>query len=161
MRSIERWLAPLLPLWRLIARFPKVEISLLKILNTRYLVGAAVVVLDKENRILVLKHTYTYPNYWGLPGGWLEGGEEIETMIVRELMEETGFEIRIDRIINAVAIPDRHQVEVHYLCQYLSGEFRSCAEISDYRFVSKEDLPEDLSVRHRAMIARLSEEGVL
>lgn len=161
MRSIERWLAPLLPAWRLLARFPRVEISLLKILNTRYLVGAVAVVLDGEGRILVVKHTYTYPNLWGLPGGWLEGGEEIETMIVRELKEETGFEIRVLRCIDAVAIPERHQVEVHYLCRYLSGEFRSCAEISDYRFVSKEDLPEGLSVRHRAMIDRLSEEGVL
>ncbi|MFC1889598.1 NUDIX hydrolase [Thermodesulfobacteriota bacterium] len=161
MRSIDRWMVPLFRVWRLIARFPRVEISLLKILNTRFLVGAAAVVLDEERRILVLKHTYTYPNLWGLPGGWLEGGEEIETMIERELMEETGFKVRVERCLNAVAMPERHQVEVHYLCQYLSGEFRACAEISDYRFVSKEDLPEELSDRHRAMIERLSEEGIL
>ena len=161
MRSIEKWMAPFLPLWRLIARFPRVEISLLKIINTRYLVGASAVVLDEENRILVLKHTYTYPNLWGLPGGWLEGGEEIETMLERELKEETGFEVRVLRCIDAVAIPERHQVEVHYLCQYLSGEFRACAEISDYRFASKDELPEGLSARHREMIERLSEEGVL
>ena len=34
-----------------------------------------------------------YPGYWGFPGGKLEPNETIEDCIIREIKEETGFEV--------------------------------------------------------------------
>lgn len=50
--------------------------------------GARIVVEDAHGRVL-LQHRADF-RIWGLPGGGAEEGEDIQTTIVRELLEETG-----------------------------------------------------------------------
>lgn len=55
------------------------------------MVGAAVLVLDKQNRLLMMKRSDT--GRWGIPGGAMELGEVVEHAARREALEETGLEI--------------------------------------------------------------------
>ena len=41
----------------------------------------------------VLVELRTNDSKWGLPGGWTDMGESPQTCIIRELKEETGFDI--------------------------------------------------------------------
>jgi len=59
-----------------------------------FLVGAGVIVQDKEDRVLMIKRTDN--GKWGIPGGSLELGETFEDAAARELNEETG--IAADRL---------------------------------------------------------------
>jgi 8-oxo-dGTP diphosphatase len=59
--------------------------------------GAAVVVLDDAGRILLVKHTYGRLN-WELPGGGAETGESTEETALREVREETGLTVAIERL---------------------------------------------------------------
>lgn len=54
------------------------------------LVAAGVLVLDKEERLLLQRRTDD--GLWGIPGGSLELGETLEEAARRELREETGLE---------------------------------------------------------------------
>jgi ADP-ribose pyrophosphatase YjhB (NUDIX family) len=60
--------------------------------------GAHVFVTDAEGRILVVRTTYLGPG-WSLPGGRVERGETPHAAAVREAREETGIEVRLDRLI--------------------------------------------------------------
>lgn len=54
--------------------------------------GARIVIERDDGRILL--HKRTDFNIWALPGGNAEEGESIETLIVREVTEETGLTVR-------------------------------------------------------------------
>ncbi|HWQ46537.1 MAG TPA: NUDIX hydrolase [Longilinea sp.] len=55
------------------------------------LVGALVVIVDGQNRVL-MQHR-TDDNNWDFPGGFMEMGETIEETAKREVFEETGLKV--------------------------------------------------------------------
>ncbi len=82
------------------------------------------VVISGEGKILLVKHRKGPRQYWVLPGGRLEYGETFQECAVRELKEETGLDVRVDKMVfvsEAIA-PDRsrHIVNV-YLTAHITG----------------------------------------
>lgn len=60
--------------------------------------GAHVLARDEHGRILVVRTTYLGPG-WMLPGGRVERSETPHAAAVRETREETGLEVRVDRLV--------------------------------------------------------------
>lgn len=59
---------------------------------------AQVVLLDRGH-VLLARHRRPKHEYWVLPGGSIEAGESAETAAVREVHEETGLDIEIERLL--------------------------------------------------------------
>lgn len=53
------------------------------------------VITNEQDEVLLLKANYG-EGHWGLPGGALEPGETIHEALVRECLEETGCDIKIN-----------------------------------------------------------------
>lgn len=121
--------------------------------QTTFTVSAAAVVLDRENRVLILHHRLRPKTGWGLPGGFLDAGEQPSEAIVREIMEETGLELRDIRMLYVRTL-GRH-VEILFAGradgqpQILSGE------IDHAGWYSFDEIPPDLPPHDQRTVERV------
>lgn len=56
-------------------------------------------VLPKDDALLMVRHRKGDKAYWMLPGGGLDYGESFEQCAIREIKEETGLDITIERML--------------------------------------------------------------
>jgi ADP-ribose pyrophosphatase YjhB (NUDIX family) len=131
----------------------------------RPLVGVGGVVIDKGRALLIRRASEPLRGEWSIPGGMLELGETLEEGVARELLEETGLQVRVlelievfERIVYApngksadsVKKPSRprfHYVIVDYLCERISGEHAAASDVTDVVFADEGDL---VRILHKA-----------
>ncbi|MCR8644472.1 NUDIX hydrolase [Paenibacillus sp. N1-5-1-14] len=56
---------------------------------------ASVLIHNAEGNLLIVKNVRGESSYWSPPGGAVEDGETLEEAAVREVKEETGYNVRI------------------------------------------------------------------
>lgn len=102
----------------------------------------------KDNKILLVRERTD--NRWSLPGGWADVNEAPKAGIVREVLEESGYQVSDPRL---VALKDRalhpytpisaqHIYKLFFLCDFVGGEPVINLEVSEIGFFALADLPE-------------------
>lgn len=110
---------------------------------SRPLPGVGAVVLRDDQVLMIQRGKPPRLGQWSLPGGLHEVGETAEQAAIREVMEETGIAIRIERLIDHVNIiqhDDDGRVKVHYLLlDFLAvpvgGRLQAGSDAADARWV--------------------------
>ncbi|GHC65488.1 NUDIX domain-containing protein [Limoniibacter endophyticus] len=119
--------------------------------------GVRVVVHDREkDALLLVRHTYV--GGWHLPGGGVDPGETMVEAARREVLEETGLEIRALSLVSThlnTAASRRDHVLV-YLAHDFSGAPRAQqAEIAELGFFALTNLPTETTIATRRRIAEI------
>jgi nudix-type nucleoside diphosphatase (YffH/AdpP family) len=114
----------LLQIWRILPLTIGMQWPLLWIINRKFLVGVMAIAFDDQERVLLLHHTYRRRYPWGLPGGWLGGGETPEEGALRELREETGFVVaKAQRLFECYMSPGSVTEKlVFFIAPYTPGD---------------------------------------
>ncbi|TDL82430.1 NUDIX hydrolase [Peribacillus frigoritolerans] len=86
------------------------------------------------NKILVInKNRGPYINRYDLPGGSLEDGESLTVALKREFLEETGFEVKVDKNLGIAdfMLPWAwneyefvHHIAAYYLVEVIRGDIK-------------------------------------
>ena len=84
--------------------------------------GVRVIVLDSDNRILMVKHDHPERTVWMVPGGGIEEGESSAQAAAREVLEETGLEVEITGLIwHVEEVSERGQRFVNFFRAKVTG----------------------------------------
>jgi len=124
--------------------------------------GVAAIIRNEQGQILLQRRSDN--GLWGLPGGSVEIGESVRQAIVREVEEETGLRVEIERLIGVysdpavqiVRYPDGnvvHYISTLYACRILGGSLRTCAETLELDYFDPGAPPANLVPMHRIRIA--------
>jgi len=113
-----------------------------RVSEKRPLVVLQAVILSDEGILLSLRSDL---QGWELPGGTLEEGETFEEGLLREVREETGLEVEIERHVgDYVRTGFRPHTAKVYLCRPVGGELQSSWESLELRHFDPVRLPEAL-----------------
>ena len=100
------------------------------------------------NRILMVKEKN---GKWSLPGGWCDVNVSVGENTVKEVKEEAGLDVTIQKVI-AVHDRNRHNrpiyaygiCKVFVQCSVLGGEFADNSETTESRFFTLEEISDDM-----------------
>ncbi len=100
---------------------------------------------------LLLVHK-TDNDLWALPGGGVDPGESVSEAVVREVLEETGMHVEVERLSGVYTNPRhvmayddgevRQQFSLCFVARLLGGKLTTSSETSEVGFVALERLDE-------------------
>lgn len=89
----------------------------------------AIIRNDTGRVLLVRRANEPGRGLWSLPGGRVEPGEAEEAAVVREVLEETGLEVRVERLVGRVAI-GRYEI-ADFACIVTGGTLAAATDADD------------------------------
>lgn len=101
---------------------------------------------DLDSVEVAVIHRPSYDD-WSLAKGKVDPGESLPTTATREILEETGFEIRLGKLLGKVTYPvgDRTKVVYYWTAKVLGGQFVPNDEVDEIRWLPIEEACDLLS----------------
>lgn len=100
----------------------------------------------QEGKILLVREN---DGRWSLPGGWCDVNVSVAENTVKEVREESGLDVVVERMI---AVQDRakHNLPVYAYgvckifmqCAVIGGKFEENIETTEFRYFAEDELPE-------------------
>lgn len=127
--------------------------------------ASAAAVIDQDDRVLLIQRRIEpFQGQWALPAGYQEVDEDPRDTALREVLEETGIEAKIDRLFDVVWVPDDPRKPANvlvYLCTPVGGELRAASDAKAAAWFHLDDLPEPIGFGNaEAILSRLPRRGV-
>jgi 8-oxo-dGTP diphosphatase len=104
----------------------------------KHSVSVAGIVVRDDGRVLVIKRDDN--GHWEAPGGVLELDESFEAGVRREVLEETGLEVTVERLTGVYKNLTHGIVALVYRCRPSAGEPHVTDEAREIRWMTKEEI---------------------
>jgi len=117
----------------------------------------AIIKTNDDKIVLVKRKNPPYKGWWALPGGIVEYGETVEEAVKREVKEETGLEVEIEKLVNVYSDPNRdprgHFISICFLCRRIGGTLEAATDAAKVSvFPLKEVRNLKLAFDHKKML---------
>jgi len=104
----------------------------------KHSVSVAGVVIDTDGRVLVMQRRDN--GHWEAPGGILDLGETLEQGVQREVTEETGVQVTVDRLTGVYKNMTQGIVALVYRCSVTGGHPMPSIEAKSVRWVDQDEI---------------------
>jgi ADP-ribose pyrophosphatase YjhB (NUDIX family) len=126
--------------WKFLNMPKGVQLFFMRFFQNQFLVGVTGIILNEKREILLFKHTYRQHS-WSLPGGYMKSGEHPAEALEREIKEESGFIVSVDKSFKTRTDRTSSRLDLCYLGLFIGGEFKKSEEVSDYGFFAQDRMP--------------------
>jgi 8-oxo-dGTP diphosphatase len=104
---------------------------------------AVAVVIERDGQVLLglRAEGSREAGKWGIPAGFVDRGEVVETAAVREIAEEVGLHVTLGPVLGVYSEPDEPVVLIVYPALSATGHAVANDDISEIGWFSPDDLP--------------------
>ena len=138
-------------IWRKIPNF--IKRRAIRFSQSKFTISVGAVILNNEGEILLLDHVLRPASGWGIPGGFMNFGEQAHEAVKRELFEETGLEIE-DVEMMWMRTLNRH-IEVIFRAVGKGKANVKSREINGLGWFKFEEMPPEMSKGQREIIKKV------
>jgi 8-oxo-dGTP diphosphatase len=138
-------------IWKIIT--PGMRLKIIRATQKKFTVSVGVIVTDREGKVLLLEHIFRPASGWGIPGGFVEHGEQPEAAIRREIREETGIELENVRMLR-VRTTQRH-VEILFRAEATDPGRVKSREIKSLGWFAADAMPDGMSPIQKSLIEKV------
>ena len=117
--------------------------------HAKFNIGVGILVIF-EDSVLLVKNRVRTSDYWSLPTGWINSGEELNAAASREINEEVGINQHPSKF-TIVGINSGYKLRLEVFLKTSLAERKPLnlgAEIVEASFFKIKDLPSDLPHEH-------------
>lgn len=126
------------------------RMRIIRATQPKFTVSVAAVITNEKREVLLLDHVLRPFSSWGLPGGFIEVGEQPENAIRRELFEETGLELLESEMIRLHT--SRRHIEILFRARSEGVAIVKSREIKDVGWFAVGAMPEQMSAAQKRLI---------
>lgn len=133
--------------------------------------AAVAFIINECGQVLLMRRGDRVEEVWGLPGGMMEVGESAEETMKREVLEETGLEVAVEKFLG-VYTKDRfdsypngdkaYVILFAFICHVTGGTpHADGAEAAELRYFDANDIPS--TFRHKQVLKdyRANRQGII
>jgi ADP-ribose pyrophosphatase YjhB (NUDIX family) len=138
-------------IWKLIpSRF---RLQIIRVTQKKFTASVGVIVTNAENKVLLLDHLLRPASGWGIPGGFIDRGEQPEEAVRRELREETGIGLENLKMLRVRTI-NRH-IEVLFRAESNDRAEVKSREIKSLGWFAVDEMPAEMSAVQKSIIEKV------
>jgi 8-oxo-dGTP diphosphatase len=124
----------------------------------KHSVSVAGIVVREDGRVLVIRRDDN--GQWEAPGGVLELDESFEDGVRREVLEETGLTITVERLTGVYKNLTHGIVALVYRCRPTAGDTHPTAEAREVRWMTREEVQSAMSPAFAVRVLDVFDEDV-
>ena len=109
----------------------------------KHSVSVAGIVINDDDQVLVIRRDDN--GHWEAPGGVLELGESFEDGVRREVLEETGVAVLVERLTGVYKNLTHGIVALVYRCRAAGGEPHPTEEAREVCWMTREQVESSMS----------------
>ena len=137
------------------------RVRALRLLGYSFMVGAVAVIRSADGRLLLARHTYpvgrSRREVWALPGGAVEKYESIPQALRREVTQELGLNVAVERLL-LVDTSEAPVLDFVFACTIRHGHFRPSSEVAEIGWFEPNHPPDGMSARHLRLLELVAAE---
>lgn len=116
----------------------------------RFRVGVFATIRDEQGCVLLCHRRDA--DFWNQPGGGLESGETPWEGVIREVREEVGLEVAVERLAGVYSWPALGEIILSFVCRPIGGTPTTSDEADQVGYFPLDALPPNTFAEHAERI---------